>query len=107
MVPIRYIAEFIYGEEADRNLLEEAVRWVIITIIFVFDPLAVLLLIASQYHFMWRHEDKFGKLPPKSDPNDSGPDTPQKKKKKKIELFLKKSPFEPKPSPLSASNQRI
>ena len=42
--PIRYIAEFIYGEEADRNLLEEAVRWVIITIIFVFDPLAVLLL---------------------------------------------------------------
>ena len=51
--PIRYIAEFIYGEEADRNLLEEAVRWVIITIIFVFDPLAVLLLIASQYHFMW------------------------------------------------------
>ena len=45
--PIRYIAEFIYGGEADRNLLEEAVRWVIITIIFVFDPLAVLLLIAS------------------------------------------------------------
>ena len=47
--PIRYIAEFVYGEEADRNLLEEAVRWVISTIIFVFDPLAVLLLIASQY----------------------------------------------------------
>ena len=44
--PIRYIAEFVYGDEADRDLLEEAVRWVIITIIFVFDPLAVLLLIA-------------------------------------------------------------
>ena len=29
--PNRYIAEFVYGEEADRNLLEEAVRWVIIT----------------------------------------------------------------------------
>ena len=42
--PIKYIAEFVYGEEADRDLLEEAVRWVIILIIFVFDPLAVLLL---------------------------------------------------------------
>ena len=47
--PIKYIAEFIYGENADQNLLEAAVRWVIIIIIFVFDPLAVLLLIASQY----------------------------------------------------------
>ena len=49
--PIKYIAEFIYGESANNDLLEEAVRWVIIIIIFVFDPLAVLLLIASQYTF--------------------------------------------------------
>ena len=56
--PIKYIAEFVYGEDADRNLLEEAVRWVIITIIFVFDPLAVLLLIASQYTFEWRKTNK-------------------------------------------------
>ncbi len=56
--PIKYIAEFVYGEQADKNLLEEAVRWVIITIIFVFDPLAVLLLIASQYTFEWRHTRK-------------------------------------------------
>lgn len=49
--PIKYLAEFIYGESADKDLLEEAVRWVIIIIIFVFDPLAVLLLIASQYTF--------------------------------------------------------
>jgi len=47
--PIKYIAEMVYGESADRNILEKAVRWVIITLIFVFDPLAVLLLIASQY----------------------------------------------------------
>ena len=51
--PIKYIAEFVYGEAADKNMLEEAVRWVIITIIFVFDPLAVLLLIASQYTFQF------------------------------------------------------
>lgn len=74
--PIRYIAEFVYGQEADRNLLEEAVRWVIITIIFVFDPLAVLLLIASQYHFQWRHEDKYGKLPPKNNQPKEPLDTP-------------------------------
>ena len=55
--PIKYIAEFIY-EEADRDILEQAVRWVIITIIFVFDPLAVLLLIASQYTFEWRRKDE-------------------------------------------------
>ena len=52
--PVKYIAEFVYGEDANNNMLEEAVRWVIITIIFVFDPLAVLLLIASQYTFEWR-----------------------------------------------------
>lgn len=54
--PIKYIAEFIYGESADTNMLEEAVRWVIIVIIFVFDPLAVLLLIASQYTFEYRRK---------------------------------------------------
>ena len=57
--PIKYIAEFVYGEAADKSMLEEAVRWVIITIIFVFDPLAVLLLIASQYTFDFaRRKDK-------------------------------------------------
>ena len=54
--PIKYIAEFVYGEEATNNMLEEAVRWVIIIIIFVFDPLAVLLLIASQYTFEFRRK---------------------------------------------------
>jgi len=39
-------------------MLEEAVRWVIIIIIFVFDPLAVLLLIASQYTFDYLRRNK-------------------------------------------------
>jgi peptidoglycan hydrolase-like protein with peptidoglycan-binding domain len=56
--PVKYIAEFIYGEEANTNLLEEAVRWVILIIIFVFDPLAVLLLIASQHTFMMHSKRK-------------------------------------------------
>jgi len=54
--PVKYIAEFIYGETADATLLEEAVRWVILIIIFVFDPLAVLLLIAAQYTFEFRRK---------------------------------------------------
>src|SRR6056300_146340 len=56
--PVKYIAEFVYGESADTNLLEEAVRWVILVIIFVFDPLAVLLLIASQYTFEFHRKRK-------------------------------------------------
>ena len=55
--PIKYIAEFVYGEQADKNMLEEAVRWVIVIIIFVFDPLAVLLLIAAQYTFDFRRKE--------------------------------------------------
>ena len=53
--PIKYIAEFVYGVDANENMLEEAVRWVIIIIIFVFDPLAVLLLIAANYNLKQRY----------------------------------------------------
>lgn len=56
--PIKYIAEMVYGESADKDILEKAVRWVIITIIFVFDPLAVLLLIASQYTLYYIKPDE-------------------------------------------------
>jgi len=45
--PLKYIAELIYGEEEARTHFDEAVRLVIIILIFVFDPLAVLLLIAA------------------------------------------------------------
>jgi hypothetical protein len=49
--PIKYIAAFVYGDSPDANLLEKAVTWVIILIVIVFDPLAVMLLLASQYSF--------------------------------------------------------
>jgi DNA integrity scanning protein DisA with diadenylate cyclase activity len=51
--PIKYIAALLYGDNPDQNLLEKAVRWVIIVIVMVFDPLAVILLLASQYSFQW------------------------------------------------------
>lgn len=45
--PIKYIAALIYGDNPETNLLERAVRWLIILLIMVFDPLAVLMLIAA------------------------------------------------------------
>jgi hypothetical protein len=51
--PIKYIAELIYGEATDKNLLEKAVRWVIILIVIVFDPLAVMMLLAATESRGW------------------------------------------------------
>ena len=71
--PIRYIAEFFTGtEDADASLLETAVSWLIMVIIFVFDPLAVLLLIASQYTFEHRRKDNPSLKKPEPD-NDPDP----------------------------------
>lgn len=56
--PIKYIAQFIYGQEADQNLLEKAVTWVIILIVIVFDPLALAMLLAAQMTFGWFREEK-------------------------------------------------
>ena len=45
--PIKYVAEVIYGQDDSVKYLDNAVRWVIYALIFVFDPLAVLLLVSS------------------------------------------------------------
>ena len=55
--PIKYIAELIYGEQA-KDHFDKAVRWVIIVLIFVFDPLAVLLLIAANISLRSRKVEK-------------------------------------------------
>ena len=55
--PIKYIAELVYGDTADRDMLERAVRWVIILIVAVFDPLAVMMMLAAQMSFQWRREE--------------------------------------------------
>jgi hypothetical protein len=44
--PIKYVAEFLYGDEAV-NHFDKAVRIIIIILIFVFDPVAVLMLISA------------------------------------------------------------
>lgn len=56
--PIKYIAQFVYGPDAGKDLFDRAVTWMIFVIIFVFDPLAVLLLIASQIGFEQATEHK-------------------------------------------------
>ena len=44
--PIKYVASMLY-DEVSASELETAVRWIIILLIFVFDPLAVVLVIAA------------------------------------------------------------
>ena len=58
--PIKYIAALIYGDEA-KNYLDNTVRYVILLLIFVFDPLAVLLLISTNMSY----RKELGLYPPK------------------------------------------
>ena len=58
--PIKYIAALIYGNDnPDNDLLERAVRWMIILIVIIFDPLAVVLLLASQSSFQHFRKIKY------------------------------------------------
>ena len=78
--PIKYIAALIYGDNPDANVLEHAVRWVIILIVVVFDPLALTLLLAATKTFEWERGINILALPkkdnetPKYEPDD-GPIT--------------------------------
>jgi hypothetical protein len=68
--PIKYIAALIYGDTMDDSLLESAVRIVILMIVFVFDPLAVLLLIAANREILLRKpEDVNTPSDPLEDPS--------------------------------------
>lgn len=58
--PIKYIAALIYGDNPEEDVLEKAVRWVIIMIVLVFDPLAVLMLVAAN----WQLRKDNNTLPP-------------------------------------------
>ena len=59
--PIKYIAALIYGDNPDANVLERAVRWVIILIVVVFDPLALCLILAGNKQIEWARADKLAK----------------------------------------------
>lgn len=75
--PIKYIAALIYGDNPDQNLLESAVRWVIIIIVAVFDPLALVLILAAQQSIRWHRDDHPDDKPtPPKDP-DPTPEPPK------------------------------
>jgi Tfp pilus assembly protein PilO len=54
--PIKYIAAFLYGTAPNESMLEQAVTWIIVLIVIVFDPLAVIMLLAAQMTFAWTRE---------------------------------------------------
>ena len=58
--PIKYIAALIYGDNPDSNVLERAVRLVIIMIVLVFDPLALTLILAANKQFEWARQGTGG-----------------------------------------------
>jgi hypothetical protein len=70
--PIKYIAELIY-DTTDQTILEKAVRWVIILIVAVFDPLAVMMLLAATESRSWVR----GIIPPPPLPVSPAPTTPE------------------------------
>lgn len=72
--PIKYLAQFVYGE-ANETLLEKAVTWVIVILIVVFDPLALILLLASQISFQNFREQKIVQEPFNFGPTEYIPDS--------------------------------
>jgi len=55
--PIKYIAALLYGDNPDSNVLERAVRWIIILLVIVFDPLAIALVLAANASKDWDKEE--------------------------------------------------
>jgi len=104
--PIKYIANFIYGDNPDANILEKAVTWVIIIIVVVFDPLAVILLLASQYSFQWfrnaREEEEellLHKTVPLHEPEPVVDEPIQQVAEQPIDDFKFLAEYEPEPIP--------
>jgi len=66
--PIKYIAALIYGNSVDADILEKSVRWVIILIVAVFDPLAIVLILAGTKQLDWARQDAKSALVRESEP---------------------------------------
>ena len=98
--PIKYIAALLYGDNPETDLLEKAVRWVIIMIVIVFDPLAVLLLIAANWQMRKDSETQPVVVEKDSEGNDiiqsvvlKDNHELEEQKPKWSDMFFKKSPL--------------
>jgi hypothetical protein len=98
--PIKYIAALIYGDNPDSNVLERAVRLVIIMIVLVFDPLALTLILAANKQFQWAREGTGGFIhdEPRYE-RDDGPLTEDQvdQLKKSVKTFRTEPPDDPIP----------
>ena len=79
--PIKYIAELMYDQASD-DILDKAVRWVIILIVAVFDPLAIALLLAANHGFKHRKPKILIAVETKAKPEQESEPEPQKPDKK-------------------------
>jgi len=89
--PIKYIAAMVYDENTDTNSLEAAVRWVIVMLVIVFDPLAIMMLLAATESLKWERQRLFDllKLPaPEPEPEPIPEPTPEPEKS-----LLEKHPY--------------
>jgi len=94
--PIKYLAALIYGDNPDTNLLERAVRWMIIMIVLVFDPLALTLILAASKQFEWARQGTGGFVhdEPKYEPDD-GPLSDDQIEQIQASVELPKDPHPP------------
>jgi hypothetical protein len=80
--PIKYLAALIYTDGGDKDSLERAVRWLILLIVFVFDPLALTLVLAANASRQWDKQQNKTTDPPINQPNEINHN-----KKKEMEEF--------------------
>lgn len=66
--PIKYIAALIYDDNTDATMLEKAVRWVIIILVIVFDPLAIMMLLGATESMKWEKE---ARITPRKEEDDA------------------------------------
>ena len=103
--PIKYIAALIYGDNPETDVLEKAVRWVIIMIVIVFDPLAVLMLVAANWQLR-KDKGEDEPVPVKEEPAE--PESDEPKTWEKITDKLKWSNvFSKEPVPLPTDAKEI
>ena len=106
--PIKYVAALIYGDNPDVNTLEKAVRWMIIILVVVFDPLAVVLILAatSGLQYSGQRKQETSLLAPK--PTMPSQDEPKKNlmEIQTQETLLPESLSEPLESPETKSSTK-
>lgn len=91
--PVKYIAELLYGE-GETSHIEDAVRFVILILVFVFDPLAILLLVAADISL-----ENYKKEKRKKERALQRQNAPKPRRPRKPKVVEQKSEPEPVPEP--------